>query len=261
MPSLHPWLALNPENATASSAHECAPCALPAELLFAMSQEPVVIVNAATGIIIHANPAAAHWVRVGGSELIGMKFASLFESASAPHLLAALAEAESVGHSTSRNLRTSCGRELSAALSLVRAPPDSFVLVRMSEPRPLGSPANTPGRTSAVLDAIEAAPIPFLITDSSFKIEYANRAFTTLVGAETRPDVLGYSLLGWLLLTAADVEYLGQRLSQRQAAETIATAMRPSEGKSRQVELYAVPVPDGINSRWGFTVRMLPRLN
>ena len=261
MPSLHPWLALSPDTATASSARECAPSSLPAELLFAVSNEAVVIVNAASGIIIHANPAAAQLVRMGGSELIGMKFASLFENLGAPDLLSALAEAEAVGDSTSRSLRTLCGRHLGASLSLVRVPSESFVLVRMSETAARGSPAGTHRRASAVFDAIEAAPIAFLVTDSSFKIEYANRAFTALVGADIPPDVLGNSLLRWLLLTAADVEYLGERLLQRQAAEKIATVMRPSAGNSRQVEVCAVPVPDGINTRWGFTVRMLPRLN
>ena len=261
MSSLHPWLALSPDPATASPALECAPCALPAELLFAASNEPVVIVNAANGIIIQANPAAALLVRVGGSELIGMKFASLFENPSTPHLLAALAEAEAVGQSTRRSLRTPCGRDLGADLSLVRVPPESFVLVRMSEAVPRVSPAHTPQRSSVVFDAIEAAPIPFLITDSSFKIDYANRAFISMVGAEIQPAVLDNSLLGWLQLTAADIQHLGERLSQRQAAEIIATVLRPTEGNSRQVEVCAVPVPDGINTRWGFTIRMLPRLN
>jgi PAS domain S-box-containing protein len=261
MPSLHPWLASSPDNATASSVREPAPCALPAELLFAASKEPVVIVNAANGIIMHANPAAALLVRMGDCELIGMKFASLFESPSAPTLLAALAEAESVGHSTCRSLRTPCGRNLGAGLSLVRVPPESFVLVRMSEPLSPTLSAHSKARASSVLDAIEAAPLAFVITDSSFKIDYANRAFTTMVGADTQPDVLGNSLLGWLLLTASDVEQLGERLAERRATELVSTVMRPIQGNSRQVEICAVPVPDGADSRWGFTIRMLPRLN
>jgi PAS domain-containing protein len=261
MPSLHPWLAFFPDNALASPASEGWASPLPAQWLFAASKEPVVIVDAVSGTIIHANPAAALLVRMGGSELMGMKFVSLFDSPSASKLLTALAEAESVGQSNTLILRTPFGMDLAAGLSWVRVPPESFVLVRFSEHAPLNSAASTSYPTSAVFDAIDAAPMAFLVTDSVFKVEYANRAFSKMAGAEAQGEILGNSLLRWLLLTALDIERLSERLSQRQAAELVATVMRPNQGNPRQVEVCAVPVPDGIHTRWGFTVRMLPRLN
>jgi PAS domain S-box-containing protein len=261
MSSLHPWLAAGPDNASASSASERSPSPLPAQWLFAASKEPVVIVNAANGIIIHANPAAALLVRMGSTELIGMKFLALFETLSATKLLTAVAEVEAVGQSNGLSLRTPFGKDLAAALSLVRVPPESFVLVRFSGVKPLTPAANPLSPTSAVFDAIDSAPMAFLVTDSAFKIEYANRAFSKMAGAEAEGELLGNSLLRWLLLTGPDIERLSERLSQRQAADLIAAVMQPNHGKSGQVEVCAVPVPDGVNTRWGFTVRMLPRLN
>lgn len=248
MPLSNPWLATGLET-------------LPAERLFAASKQPLIIVNATTGKIVDANPAATLLIHIGSSELVGKKFVSLFEGWSASEVLRGLAQSRALGHSDGLSLRTAHGTDVAAALTLVRAPSDSFVLIRLSEAVPLPLAADSAGSASIVFEAINTAPTAFLITDDDFKIDFANLAFIELVGAGSAGEVCGSSLLAWLPLTCADVARLARLLAQRQAADFFATVIRPVRGVSQRAELCAVPVPEGLYAHWGFTVRILPSLN
>ena len=111
------------------------------------------------------------------------------------------------------------------------------------------------------MEAIDAAPIGFLIAAADYHLDYANRAFARMIQAQSPGDLLGSSILRWLRFSAADLSRLSARLSQRQAADSLTTVLHPNHGLPQQVEVCAVPVPDGLNTQWGFTIRNLPRLN
>jgi PAS domain S-box-containing protein len=112
-----------------------------------------------------------------------------------------------------------------------------------------------------VLRAIESASIGFLLTDAGLRIDYANQAFVEMLGLQAPEQVCGTSLGCWLELSAADLARLDQQLLRREAATVLLINLQRSPGGSPCVEVHAVAVPDGSDTRWGFTLHWRPRLN
>ena len=233
------------------------------ESLFAASLEPVLILDAATEAIVEANPAAAQLLSVDRSALVGKPFLQIFDSVSSLSVQNSLATVRSApGGTESVRVRTQGGgTPLSVTVSLFRANPRTFLLVRLAATRHAGLGDFRADAPSAVFHAIEATSVAFLVTDSGFFLEYANRAFIDLVGLASQADVRAKSLARWLKFTAADLERLREQVSHRQAATLFCTSLEPEQQPSRLVEVCAVVVPNGQDTCWGFTVRELPRLN
>jgi PAS domain S-box-containing protein len=230
--------------------------------LFASAAEPVLIVAALSEMVVEANPAAARLMGTDRSALVGMPFIDAFETSSAELLRRSLAIARAAGRASAiavrvRNLRAPVGLKI----SLFRDAPDSYLLVRLREqPAQRRARASDPS-DSAVLRAIEGASIGFLLTDVDLRVEYANPAFIEMLGLRSAEQVCGKSLAGWLELSAADLARLNQRLLQRRAATLPRVKLQCTAGGSPWVEVHAVAVPDGRDTRWGFTLRRGPRLN
>jgi PAS domain-containing protein len=233
------------------------------ESLFAASLEPVLILDSATEAIVEANPAAAQLLGVDRSALVGIPFLRIFDSVSSLSVQTSLAAVRSaLGGADSVQVCTQDGgTPLSVTVSLFRASPRTFLLVRLAAAGDGGLGDFRAGAPSAVFHAIEATSVAFLVTDSGFFLEYANRAFIDLVGLASQADVRSKSLARWLKFTAADLERLREQVSHRQAATLFCTGLETEHQPSRMVEVCAVVVPNGQDTCWGFTVRELPRLN
>lgn len=259
---LHQWLALAPAESNESELDTEPPADATTDWLFAASGEAVLIIDADTGFILRANPAASALLSLPPSAIIGAEFLAVFDDANAEQLRDAFAQARASGSSAALIVRErGGGRSLSSHLSLVRTVPQTYLLARLESIEAV--PARGRGSTaaSAVMAAIDSAPMGFIIAAADFHVEYANRAFAKMVDASTTADVRGNSILRWLRFSSADLSRLSARLSQRQAADLLTTALYPNHGSPKQVEVCAVPVPDGFNTQWGFTVRPLPLLN
>jgi len=256
---LYQWLVLGPHGTEGNSVEAGAPAPLPSDWLFNASNEPVLIVNATTTNIVQANPPAAALFGQVYSELAGTLFVAAFEKSSGAEVRRCLDLARSAGSASSAVLRTQHGSaQVRAQLSLVRSPSDSFFLVRLDPDvrRPVSGAAR-----SLAFEAIDRAVVGFVLTESDFHIDYANRAFAQMVEAGSAAEVRGSSLLGWLRLTEEDLSRLRAQLTQREAATLLTTQLCPVGKRPRRVEVCAIPVPDAVNQCWGFTIRNLPRLN
>jgi PAS domain-containing protein len=239
-----------------------APTDINSESLFAASAQAVLIVDADTGNILRANPATSLLLKLPPTVLIGAPFLSVFEDASANALKREFSTAKTSGSAAATGLRERIGgRCMTAQLSLVRSLPQCYVLARLEASESTAVEAPRAEAQSAVMEALDAAPMGFLIAAADFHVDYANRAFVTMVKAQSQTDVRGSSIFRWLRFNAADLSRLSARLSQRQAADVLTTVLHPNFGLPQQVQVCAVPVPDGLNTQWGFTVRHLPRLN
>jgi PAS domain-containing protein len=255
---LYQWLVLSPPGTEHNSAELDLPALLPSDWLFNASNEPVLIVRAASGDIVQANPAAASLFGRVCTELAGTKFLSAFDKSSSAEIRRCLALAQNSGSAQTAALRTLNGSSVRALLSLVRSPAESYMLIRLDHN---GAPPVGDHGRSVVLAAIECAPVGFVLTESGFHIDYANRAFAEMVELKSAAEVHGSSLLRWLRLTDEDLARLSTQLSQREAATLLTTQLCPAINSPRRVEICAIPVPDAGNRCWGFTVRDLPRLN
>jgi PAS domain-containing protein len=230
--------------------------------LFAASDQAILIVDADTGIILRANPAASLLLNLPSAALVDAALVSIFDDAGALELRRNFSVAKTSGSATASMLsERRAGRCLSVQLSLVLSVPKSYVLARLESSRSAARGAPQLNPESAVLAAIDAAPIGFLIAAGDFHVDYANPAFVRMVKARSQAAVRGSSLLRWLRFNAADLSRLRARLSQRHAADILTTVLHPNLGLPQHVEVCAVPVPDAFDSQWAFTVRELPLLN
>lgn len=261
---LHQWLAhssgdADNEDDEATGAY--GPAGVTADKLFSASAEAVLIVDAETGFIFEANRAASLLLSLPPTALVGAEFLSIFEDASAGKLQRGFSQAKASGAAAALMVRErSGGRPLSTQFSLVRSVHRVYVLVRLERCQ-AASHSSKLNAESAALEAIDAAPIGFLIAAADFHVDYANRAFARMIKAQSPGHVSGCSILRWLRFSAADLSRLSARLSQRHAADLMTTVLYPNHGLPQRVEVCAVPVPDGLNTQWGFTIRHLPRLN
>ena len=238
------------------------PAELPYDRLFATAAESVLIVEATTECIVEANPAAAVLLRSTRPELVGALLTEAFAASGAQLLKGALSRA--CRHGSSNPLRIQPrdgGAELTAALSLFRTGAESYVLVRLQAPPTEVLRMSEDRGGSKVLEAIESASVGFLMTDSNFKIEYANPAFVEMIELSSVDEVLGNTLMHWLELSAHDLAKLSEQMSRREAVTVLTTRLRSDQKRSCDVELSAVAVPDQEAPCWGFSIRQRPILN
>jgi PAS domain-containing protein len=257
----HKWSFFSPQEAPEENSDEASSSTLPCEQLFAASSEAVLILDAGSNRILQANPAAAALLRTTRTALIGTSFAAAFESSSSTEIQHRIRLARTSGSSEVMAVRAlGGGIDLSARVSLVRAGSQSYLLVRL-EPALSRASSSGAGPSSAVLEAIDCAPVGFLITEAGFHVDYANRAFTEMAGVNSEAEVRGSPLTRWLRLSETDLGQLAQQLSERQSTGRLTTQLCSAGSRSRRVEICAVPVPEGEHTWWGFTVSVLPRLN
>jgi PAS domain-containing protein len=232
---------------------------LPYEWLFSESNEPVLIVDAATFSIARANPAAAAALRIPQTSLVGAPLVQAFETSSNCAIRRSMKLARASGRPDTAMVRAAAdGSELSAQVSFFRAGAGAFLLFHLAAKAGddwLGT------RASAVFDAIEGSTVGFLMTDAGFRVEYANRAFMEMADLASVARIQGKSLARWLEFSESDMEQFRNQMLQCQATTLITARLRSERRWIREVEVCAVAVPDGPITCWGFMVSELPALN
>jgi len=230
--------------------------------LFQVSVEAVLILDAITGKLEEANPAAN---ALFGAETSrpGWMLSDSFEadanakpSATVP---AMLGRVSATGHGESMTTRLA-GRpgEMRVSASLFRQEKTAHLLVRVSPLDAARSSAETSGQ-SALLKLIDSAPDAFVVTDLDGLIMTANHAFIDLAQLATETQVRGQSLERWLGRTGVDLNVLITNLRQRGAVRLFATVMRGEYGASTEVEISGVAVTEGEQPCLGFTIRDVSR--
>ncbi|CAM5793699.1 transcriptional regulator PpsR [Rhizobacter fulvus] len=230
--------------------------------LFQVASEAVLILDAVTGKLEEANPAALALFGVEASRP-GWLISDSFEvdpgaknTASVP---AMLGRVSATGHVESVGARLKGQGEMRVSASLFRQEKTAHLLVRVS---PLDTAARTGGGSagqSALMKLIEGAPDAFVVTDLDGLIMTANHAFLDLAELATETQVRGQSLERWLGRTGVDLNVLITNLRQRGAVRLFATVMRGEYGASTEVEISGVAVTEGEQPCLGFTIRDVSR--
>jgi len=230
--------------------------------LFQASAEAVLVLDAPSGKLEEANPAAialfgADTARAGW-QLVD-SFAPGPDDANGNPVRKMFERVRATGHAESVSARLP-GRnaELRVAASLFRQEKSSHLLVRVSPVDDLQR-AHEAGGQSALMKLIESAPDAFVVTDLDGLILTANRAFIDLAQLATESQVRGQSLEKWLGRTGVDLNVLITNLRQRGAVRLFATVMRGEFGASTEVEISGVAVAEGEQPCLGFTIRDVSR--
>jgi transcriptional regulator PpsR len=227
-------------------------------LLFQMASEAVLIVDASSGRIVEANPAATRLLGNSAKQVVGKTFPDGFDARSTRALQSLLQKARGAGRAEELRVRLADGkRDFLVAASLFRQDNAAHFLVRLSAVQ--GAAAPLLETQSAVLRAIDASPDGFVVTETDGRVLTANRAFLDLAQLGSEEQARGRSLDDWLGRPGADLSVLLANLRQHGAVRLFATTLRGELGLTSEVEISAVSVAEAAEPCLGFAIRSVAR--
>lgn len=229
-------------------------------LLFQVTSEAVMIVDATTQKVVEANPAAGQLLGESVRRVVGRSFPEGFDIESTPMVRSLLANVRATGRAdNARACLIEGRRELLVSASLFRQESASLFLIRLI---PLDSDAGAvvaAKAKSTLLSLVQNAPDGFVVTSPDGRITTANAAFLDLAQLATEEQALGESLERWLGRPGVDLNVLIANLRQHGSVRLFATTIRGEYGATVDIELSAVSMPNGEEPYFGFTIRNVGR--
>jgi transcriptional regulator PpsR len=230
-------------------------------MLFQMSPDPVLIVDAVTQRVVEGNPAAMQMLDTPIARLAERSFTDLFNAESQLAIQALLAGMRVAARGEEVRARLADGRrEAVVTAALFRQENATFFLIRMAS---LSAEAE---RAQAVALAqpgfaqmVQQAPDGIVITAQDGRILAANPAFLEMAELAAEEQARGEKLDRWLGRQGVDLDVLLANLRQRGAVRLFATTMNGEFGAKLDVELSAAAVDAGPATAFGFTIRNVGR--
>jgi transcriptional regulator PpsR len=225
-------------------------------LLFQMSAEAVLIVDAVSRKVIEANPAAGPLFGEAARRVVGRVFPDGFDADSTAALQSLLASVRATGRTGEvRAQLADTRRELLVSASLFRQENSALFLVRLVPAEATTVANGTQKAGSRLADLIETSPDAIVTTNPQGRVASANPAFLDLVQLATPEQVKGESLERWLGRPGVDFNVLLANLRQHGSVRRFSTVMRGEYGATADVELSAATSLDGKEPVFGFTIR------
>lgn len=231
-------------------------------LLFQMSVDPVLILDAESQRIMEANPAAQRLFGRSARRMPGRVLADIFAAEDRGAVQALLATVRSAGRADDVRGRLAEGaREVLVSATTFRQEGGLLFLVRLSVPAENGDAIMLPEAKSKLLKVVEVVPDAFVVTDAAARILTANAAFLDMAQVTSEEQARGEPLDRWLGRQGVEVEVLLTNLRNRGSVRLYATTLRGELGAQAEVEISAVSVMNGGQSCFGFAIRDIgPRL-
>jgi transcriptional regulator PpsR len=231
-------------------------------ILFQMSAEPVLILDAHSHKVAEANPAAKQLF--GEDErLIGRAFMNLVDASSITAIGALFASVRATGRADDVRVflaGTEGGgmKEVKVSAFLFRQGDQQLYLTRLS-PVAETSQSLIPDNKAKLLKMIESVPDGFVVTGQDGRIIAANAAFVEMTQLMSEDQVRGQSLERWLGRPGVDLSVLLANLRQHGSVRLYPTSLRDEYGATAEVEISAVAVMTGAQPSFGFAIRGVSR--
>ena len=228
-------------------------------LLFQMSGEAVVIVDAATRRIVEANPAAERLIFGERSGPFGEPFARHFDPECQDDATALLSLVQAAASPGANEVRLTCrGRELLASASLFREERTSQFLVRLV---PMGQvPPSAPDSALRLGRVLESMPDAFVLVDTSARIITANAAFVDMVRLSAKEQIEGQPLNRFLGRSGLERDILIDNLRTHGLVRNFNSLLRTHLGDQEDVEISGVFTSEGAEPCFGLSIRSANRL-
>lgn len=226
-------------------------------LLFQLSTDAIIVVDADTMRIVDASGAAARLFDVPADKLVGKSFPL---GVAPEHVRAVddlLATARTTGHATDVRLQLTEERgEVLASASCFRQDNLTLLLVRLSR-HATPAAANTSHR-QRLLELVDRTPEALVVTDAEGDILTANRSFLDLAQLASEEQAKGRSLGNWVGRPGADLSVFLSTVRKHGVVRVAASSIRGELGLATEIELSAVSLP-GDHSGIGFVMRDVGR--
>jgi transcriptional regulator PpsR len=227
-------------------------------LLFEMSGEAVVVVDAATRRVVDANAAAERALAEPGGRLVGEVFARLFDAECYDEAASLISVVQSASRSNSVQMRLLVkGRDMAVSASLFRQDRTTQCLIRMT-PAESGEPILRDAELP-LQALLERLPDAFLVTDGSMRIVSANAAFLDLARIATKQQAVGQPLNAFLGRADVDRNILLDNLREHGSVRNFSTVLRNQYDDQEDVEVSAVSASEGPETCFAFTIRSVRR--
>ena len=224
-------------------------------LLFQLSGEPVLVVDAGTRRITEVNPAAARLLGRTAKRLAGQDVIDLFEDRSARELEILFTTLRVSGAAPDLEARLAQNRgQATVSASLFRGESSTSVLLRLAVPAPREEGS---GLAAHAAELLRALPEGFVVTDPGRRVLAANVAFLELVQLATEEQARGQPLERWLGHDETEAQALFATLRDHGSVRRFSTVLRGQYGSVEDVEIAAVAVPG--QGCLGFSFRAGPR--
>lgn len=227
--------------------------------LFQLAGEAVLVVDAASGRVLEANPAAATMLGTPADKLVGQTFPLGLAPRSARQVATLLATARRSGRADPIAAELADSRTgVQVSATLLHQDQAHLLLVRLTR---ADGPADAAagGESAMLLQLAQGAPDGLVVTDLDGVVLAANGEFVRLCQMASEEQLRGQSLERWLGRTDVDLGVLVSNLRQRGAVKLFATTLRGEFGASTEVEISAVTVTRADPVLLGFTVRDVGR--
>jgi len=226
-------------------------------LLFQISSDPILVVDAATQRVVEANPAAARHLAGNERTLVGRRFPEGFTAEAAAAIDAVLASVRATGRADDATVETVEGARYVVSASLFRQEAAALFLVRLAPIEVLPTAASP--IDAKVLRAVASAPDAFALTADDGRILQVNAAFADFAQLTAEEQAEGEGLDRWVGRSGVDLNVLLANLRERGVVKLFATAMRGEHGVVIDVEISAVAVLDGGKTCFAFLIRNVAR--
>jgi transcriptional regulator PpsR len=228
-------------------------------LLFQMSSEAVLILDAATLKVTEANPAAHALFGEAAKRVLGRGLQHAFDAQGAEAVQALLGTVRGAGRADDVRARLEEGRGVVVSASLFREDNATLFLVRVTPEEAADAAAVSSGTKAKLLQLVESAPDGFVVIGTDGRIVTANAAFLELAQLTAEDQARGEALDRWLGRQGVDVDVLVANLRQRGAVRLFATIMRGEYGATAEVEVSAVAITNGGQACYGLAIRNVGR--
>ena len=224
--------------------------------LFDMIADAILVVDATSGRVLEANPAAGELLGAGGQRVVGKPFPLGLSERSQRDVTGLLADAQASGRALLAGVTCADGdAPLTVVVSFLRQGSETRFLVRLA-----ADGADSAFNEDQALPAsLQHSPDAVLLTDTEGRVLAANKAFLDLAQVVGEDRVTGLSADRWLGRSGVDLSVLLSNLNERGAVKLFSTVLRGEGGVNTDVEISACALDDVPRGRLAFYIRDVSR--
>ncbi|MEM6857441.1 MAG: transcriptional regulator PpsR [Pseudomonadota bacterium] len=225
-------------------------------MLFELSAEPVLIVEAQTLRVREANAAAHTLMSARAGTLQGKKLPTLLDKDSRDPMQTIVGAALTSGSVTPIPIKLlKPARDVTASIAGFTQDRGQFLLLRLV---PMGDGESTQAR-SPVVDLVEEMPDAFIVANAQLELVSANHAFVEMVQAASVDQLRERHLSEWIGRPGIDLDLIEGQIQQHGSARNVSTVLRaPGDLEGEPVELSAV-CSSGDDAHYAFVIRPIGR--
>ena len=227
-------------------------------ILFQMSGEAILIVEASGLKIVDINPAAGLLLEATAGRLVGRSILDVFEGGSREDIGNLIEAARTAVRVEAARIVLPDGRACLLSASLFRQDDAAHVLMRLVPIVRNGQSAITLVK-SQVLQAVEDMPEAFLVVGQDRSIVEANTAFLEVAELSNHSQARGQPVDRWLGRSGVEINVLFANLKEHGAVRDFATVIRSEYGTMEDVEIAGVSVTNTDRPCFGLVIRSVRR--